>query len=207
MVVHERLAWLTRLIGTSLSSPIQEGGDCISRRDEGQDNVGLAVGRDDHGANSRCRHEHHVEADVVEGEDPTPVGIVNKGLHQRVDTDLDALGGDSEQERGDQKGRLGVQPTGKGLRDSCGRQQSDGPQLRGQPLRRQGGDDRGRQETESGDQHRDGETGQPRACLGGVMEVVAVEQDRCHRRQSVEEAVGRDGEQGRAGGRPLAQVP
>ena len=130
MVVHERPAGLTCLISTSLGSPVQKGGDCISRRNEDEDDVGLAVGRDDHGANSRCRHEHHVETDVVEGKDSPPVGVIDEGLHQRVDADLDALGRDSQQECGDQEGRLRIQPAGKNLRDSCGRQQNDGPQLK-----------------------------------------------------------------------------
>ena len=129
-MVRERLAGLTRLIGTSLGSPIQKCGDCISRRYEDEQDVGLAVGWDDHGADSRCRHEHHVETDVVEGKDSPPVGVIDEGLHQRVDADLDALGRDPQQKCGDQEGRLRIQPARKGLRDSCGRQESDGPQLR-----------------------------------------------------------------------------
>lgn len=113
-----------------LRSPVQPGSERISGGDDSQHGVRLAAGRDDQRANRRGGHENHVEADVIEREDPAPVGVVDVRLHQRVNADLHPLRREAKEEGGDKQRRLGVKATGEGLRDCRAGQQDDYPRLR-----------------------------------------------------------------------------
>ena len=53
--------------------------------------------------------EGDVEQHVVEGEDPAAEGVVDPGLHEGVDADLDALGGQAEEEDRHEQGGTGVE--------------------------------------------------------------------------------------------------
>jgi ribosome-associated toxin RatA of RatAB toxin-antitoxin module len=70
---------------------IGDSGHEVPAGDHGQDRVRPAVPGEDQRGGGGGGHERHVEDDVVEREDATAEGVVDAGLHEGVDADLDPL--------------------------------------------------------------------------------------------------------------------